>query len=192
MDWSSSSYMPFVAFHNAVPTASDNSYRLAHVSQRKPLNRDKPGFPASPFGLKSIIHSGRLGADRNKGHEIVMKQCDGDDDDRGAGGEKLSLSLANSLRNKSGRPSPLFQSKNMFSLFFFFFPLLLAHDVSLQRVVLPPSSPLIFLFLVSPTTLPSFYRFPIPICQVFFFFLILYQTLFSPASLETCCPLVRH
>lgn len=42
--------------------------------------------------LYGIIHSGRLGVDRNKGHEIVMKQCDGDDDDREAAG-KNSLSL---------------------------------------------------------------------------------------------------
>lgn len=42
--------------------------------------------------LYSIIHSGRLGVDRNKGHEIVMKQCDGGDyDDREAAG-KLSFS----------------------------------------------------------------------------------------------------
>lgn len=34
------------------------------------------------FWLYSVIHSGRLGVDRNKGHEIVMMQCDGDDDDR--------------------------------------------------------------------------------------------------------------
>lgn len=35
--------------------------------------------------LYSVIHSGRLGADRNKGHEIVMSQCDGSDyDDRGS------------------------------------------------------------------------------------------------------------
>lgn len=46
--------------------------------------------------LYSIIHSGRLGVDRNKGHEIVMKQCDGGDggdyDDREAAGKMLLLS----------------------------------------------------------------------------------------------------
>lgn len=43
--------------------------------------------------LYSIIHSGRLGADRNKGHEIVMRQCDGSDyDDKEAAG-KPSFSL---------------------------------------------------------------------------------------------------
>lgn len=42
--------------------------------------------------LYSIIHSGRLGVDRNKGHEIVMKQCDGgDNDDREASREALLL-----------------------------------------------------------------------------------------------------
>lgn len=39
------------------------------------------------FWLYSVIHSGTLGVDRNKGHEIVMKKCDGDDDDRETAGK---------------------------------------------------------------------------------------------------------
>lgn len=35
--------------------------------------------------LYSITHAGRLGADRNKGPEIVMRQCDSSDrDDKGS------------------------------------------------------------------------------------------------------------
>lgn len=44
--------------------------------------------------LYSITHSGRLGADRNKGHEIVMRQCDGSDyDDKDAAGKPSSSLL---------------------------------------------------------------------------------------------------
>lgn len=43
--------------------------------------------------LYSITHSGRLGADRNKGHEIVMRQCDGSDYDDKDAARKLSSSL---------------------------------------------------------------------------------------------------
>lgn len=44
--------------------------------------------------LYSITHSGRLGADRNKGHEIVMRQRDGSGyDDRDAAGKPASSLL---------------------------------------------------------------------------------------------------
>lgn len=50
--------------------------------------------------LYSIIHSGRLGVDRNKGHEIVMKQCGGagDDDDREAAGKNSFSPLFSKIR----------------------------------------------------------------------------------------------
>lgn len=52
--------------------------------------------------LYSVIHSGRLGADRNKGHEIVMRQCDGSDyDDRAAGNPSF---LFYSLKSENDRP----------------------------------------------------------------------------------------
>lgn len=48
--------------------------------------------------LYSIIHSGRLGVDRNKGHEIVMKQCDGgDNDDREAAGKHSFSPLSSKM-----------------------------------------------------------------------------------------------
>lgn len=66
--------------------------------------------------LYSIIHSGRLGVDRNKGHEIVMKQCDGgDDDDREAAGKTL---LPYTLGYKPGWPSLCLSPKNVFPLLF--------------------------------------------------------------------------
>lgn len=45
-------------------------------------------FSQQALRLYRIIHSGRLGADRNKGHEIVMRQRDGSDyDDKEAAGK---------------------------------------------------------------------------------------------------------
>lgn len=43
--------------------------------------------------LYGIIHSGRLGADRNKGHEIVMRQRDGSDYDDKEAAWKLLFPL---------------------------------------------------------------------------------------------------
>lgn len=63
--------------------------------------------------LYSIIHSGRLGVDRNKGHEIVMKQCDGDDDDIEAAEKKNSFSPLFS-KIHGWLALPLLQSKKCF------------------------------------------------------------------------------
>ncbi len=64
--------------------------------------------------LYSIIHSVKLGVDTNKGHEIVMKQCDcGDDDDRKAAGENSSPLIHN-----AGRSSLCFGPKIVFPLLF--------------------------------------------------------------------------
>lgn len=67
--------------------------------------------------LYSIIHSGRLGADRNKGHEIVMRQRDGGnyDDKDAAGKRSFSLSFA----KKSEDDWPIQSSLSQILLNFF-------------------------------------------------------------------------
>lgn len=66
--------------------------------------------------LYSIIHSGRLGVDRNKGHEIVMKRCGGagDDDDRETAGKNSFSPLFSEY--ESGSPSLRFRPKYVFPL----------------------------------------------------------------------------
>lgn len=49
------------------------------------------GFRAKPSGCTVLYTQEGWGLTETKGHEIVMKQCDGDDDDRAAEREKLSL-----------------------------------------------------------------------------------------------------
>lgn len=64
--------------------------------------------------LYSIIHAGRLGVDRNKGHEIVMKQCDGADggdyDDRVAAGKCFVFPRFSKTQKVHKRPDPSFPS----------------------------------------------------------------------------------
>lgn len=93
---------------------------------------------------------------------------------------------------------PLLQSKKMFSLFF-------TPSARCEPAASCTSALLFSLsLLLSPTTQSSSYRFLIPICQDFFFFILalspslsptllplFYPPIFSP-SLETCCPLVRN
>lgn len=112
--------------------------------------------------LYNILHSGRLGVDRSRGHEIVMKQCDGDDDDREAAGNN---SLTPVLSNSPGWLSlPSLQSKTCCSS-------LLLSFCMMQPLVLP-LFPFLLLFCrlscTHPQTLPSSYRFPISICQDIF------------------------
>lgn len=146
--------------------------------------------------LYSIIHSGKLGVDGNKGHEIVMKQCDGgDDDDRKAAGKNSSP-----LTHKAGRSSLCFGPKNVFPLLF----TPSAWRKSANQLYFRSPSPLLFFSLSC--SHPQHYpphtnRFLISICQYFCFH---FKSSLSPhslpnsssppcssLSLETCCPLVR-
>lgn len=127
--------------------------------------------------LYHIIHSGRLGVDRNKGHEIVMKQCDGCDDDDGEAAGKNSSPLLTRLAGP-----PVASVQKMFSLSFSLF----LHDVSLQPVVFPLPSPLLFYCLPCshPQNYPHLIDFPSPSVKIFFILtpLCLHNTPFSPLS----------
>lgn len=126
--------------------------------------------------LYSIIHSGKLGVNGNKGHEIVMKQCDGgDDDDRKAAGKNSSP-----LTHKAGRSSLCLSPKNVFPLLFtpsawrksanqlyfrspltYYFSVFhaLTHNIILLRLIDFPSPSVNFFFhsnsSLSPRSLPN-------------------------------------
>ena len=56
--------------------------------------------------LYSVIYSGKLGVDRNKGHEIVMRQCDGGNyDDREAAGKHSFSKMQDRLTFLSLQPN---------------------------------------------------------------------------------------
>lgn len=75
--------------------------------------------------LYSIIHAGRLGVDRNKGHEIVMRQCDGADggdyDDRVAAGKCFVFPRFSKIQKVHKRPiRPFLQSTTVAPFFLYF------------------------------------------------------------------------